>query len=112
MRYWLYRVEKEFFDRQKKLDVIKMDYLPEPIEDGESVLVFVGSDLVLVGAYVKKGMELHAQMPIDKDKAVALRLFYGKISIVTFEGPRTYKVFSKKAKEITKEDFELMTRGY
>ncbi len=88
--------------------MLTIDYLPEPIEDGESVLVFVGSDLTIIGPYTKKHKELHAQRELTGKDLKSLKDFYGKISIVTFVGPRTYKVFSKKVKEITKEDFELM----
>ena len=62
-----------------------------------------------MGSYKKDGEYLFAKKEAIKD--ITLREFYDKLSIITEVGPRTYKVFAKKIKEISKEDFENIVKG-
>ena len=57
--------------------------------------------------YRKEGELLFAINVFPLDARPDLHNFYSRLSIVAFVGPRAYKVFAKKTKEITKEDFEL-----
>lgn len=107
MKYWLYRLREQEFVGLSHLDRILIDYLPEPVADNDSVVVFVAGTLNIVGAYTKKGDSLILKKA-TKDP-VDLRKFYDKLSIIKAIGERTYKVFAKKVKEITKADYEVLT---
>ncbi|PIO05654.1 hypothetical protein COT47_03870 [Candidatus Woesearchaeota archaeon CG08_land_8_20_14_0_20_43_7] len=84
---------------------IKIDYTPEPIGDGDMVVAFFAGSLEIIGQFRKEGDFL---LPINVfDKKPDIRTFYDRLSFVEFVSDRTYKLFSKKTREVKKEDFEL-----
>lgn len=109
MKYYLYRIQKEDYDEFLDYEKIKIDYLPIISEADDKFIAFISKDLKVIGAYKKVGDLLVRIKKIEVKKEINLRSFYGKLSIVTEVGDRTYKVFAKKAKEISKEDYELIT---
>lgn len=109
MGYYFYRLKKEDFEKLIDTETVKIDYMSAELDETDKVIVFVSETLKILGAYKKKDEYLLAKKSAKKE--ITLREFYDKLSIITEVGPRTYKVFAKKLKEITKEDYELIVKN-
>lgn len=109
-RYYFYRIQKEYFEESEDLENVKIDYLPILSEKDDKFIIFVSQSLEIIGAYKKEG----EVMVLEKvpSKTLTIRDFYDKLSIITEITERTYKVFAKKAKEISKEDYELILKAF
>ncbi len=104
MRYFLYRIQKEDFQEMTEYDNIPIDYTPEEIKEDDKIIVFVSETLNILGDYKTENNILRVtKKPV---KTVNLRDFIGQLSFVTTAGPRAYKTFAKKTREITQEDYE------
>lgn len=106
MRYFLYRIKKQDFDKLANLADINIDYTPEKITSEDKIIVFVSETLKVVGTYKRVDDNLIAEKLSTND--ITLKDFYDKLSIVTEITPRTYKLFAKKVKEIEKRDYDLI----
>ena len=102
MKHYLYRLKIEDFEKLSDFETIKIDYSPTELSETDKVIVFVSETLKIVGIYQKKDDYLLSKRLTKKE--ITLREFYDKLSIITEIGDRTYKVFAKKLKEITRED--------
>ena len=109
MKHYLYRLKKEDFEKLTDFETIKIDYSPTELSETDKVIVFVSETLKIVGVYQKKGDYLLSKKVSKKE--ITLREFYDKLSIITEVGPRTYKVFAKKLKEIEKSDYENIIKN-
>lgn len=106
MRHYLYRLKKEEYEKIKDTDRIEIDYLLVEIDKTDRMIVFVSGSLRILGAYRKIDGFLAAEKPVGKE--MTLREFYGRLSIVREICPRSYKVFAKKIREITKDDYKTI----
>lgn len=106
MRYVLYRIIIKDFEILKDINNIKIDFLPTPLSNEDKIIVFVSESLKIIGTYKKEEDFLAAERIFEKD--INLKDFYDKLSIVSKIGPRTYKIFAKKIKEISKKDYEMI----
>jgi hypothetical protein len=97
-------MKKEDFLRLTDFETVKIDYSPTELSVDDKVIVFVSETLKILGIYQKKDDYLLSKRLTKKE--ITLREFYDKLSIITEIGPRTYKVFAKKLKEIEKSDYE------
>lgn len=110
MRYYFYRIQKEDFENLEDVEKIKIDYLPIPDDNEDKFIIFTSQEMKLIGAYKKVDDYLIMEKMCIKD--LTIRDFYTKLSIITEVSDRTYKVFAKKAKEISKEDYELLIESF
>lgn len=106
MKYWLYRIKKEDYDELASDDEISVDYMPEEIEADDLLIVHVSEIGNMIGTYKMRNEKL---ILIEKSsKELKLKDFYSKFSFIEFVNTRTYKMFAKKMKEITKEDYDMI----
>ena len=104
MRYILYRIKMEDFENLDETDKLKIDFSPVELKEDNNILVFISGTMDIIGKYnYVKGYLL-----LDKVLDNNLKDFYGKLSFAKEVGPRTYKVFAKKIRELTKEDYDLI----
>lgn len=108
MKYYLYRIKKEDYEKLKGLNNIKIDYTPEQINEDDKIIVFVSESLKILGSYKKREDYLVAEKLAKNE--LTLKDFYEKLSIITEVGQRTYKVFAKKVKEISEEDYNMIMK--
>jgi len=111
-KFYLYRVKEAEFQQIEKesLNKIKIDYLTEEVNDGDLLIVFISRLLSVIGTYTKQDDHLIARRMFKAENMPNLRDYYSKLSLIQFKGQRTYKIFSKKTKEITEQDFLLFDR--
>ena len=107
MKYLLYRLKKDEMDDASR---IKIDYASVDISDDDKIIVFVSESLNILGTYKKAGEDLVVEKSSKKN--ISLKEFYDKLSIITEVGPRTYKVFAKKIKEISEKDYEEIIKNF
>ena len=107
MNYWLYRIKKEEYE-ELDLKEIKIDFLPEDVNDDDKFLVHVAELGIVIGAYKK----LNETFVLENDFKTRPKLkdMYEKFSFIDFVNERTYKVFAKKLKLIYKEDYEMVIK--
>lgn len=110
MRYFLYRILKEDFQEMTEYDNIAIDYTPEDFLEDDKIIVFVSETLNVLGDYKTENNILRVTKKPNKN--VNLRDFIGQLSFVTSTGPRAYKVFAKKTREITSEDYEKIRKVF
>ena len=110
MSYYFYRIQKEDFENLEDVEKIRIDYLPIPLSKDDKFIVFTSQEMKLIGAYKKVDEYLIMEKMCVKD--LTIRDFYDKLSIITKITERTYKVFAKKAKEISKDDYELIVASF
>ena len=100
VKYYTYRLkEKNLKDSSK----ILIQDLPLELINEDVLLVFMAGTLEVLGIYIKKRDNLILDKKIENKK---LSDFYSCISCVSFVNERTYKMFSKRVKEIEKEDID------
>lgn len=110
MKYYFYRIQKEDFENLEDVEKIRIDYLPITVEKDDKFIVFTSKELKIIGSYKKVDEYMIMENMCIKD--LTIRDFYEKLSIITEVSDRTYKVFAKKAKEISKEDYELIVKSF
>ncbi len=108
-KYFLYRLKKEDFEKMTSFDALQIDYTPSDVDETDKLIVFVSETLKILGTYERKDDYLLSKKLTKKE--ISLRDFYDKLSIITEVGPRTYKVFAKKLKEIEKTDYDNIARS-
>ncbi len=72
--------------------------------------MFVSETLSILGDYKTENNILRVTK--KPAKTVNLRDFIGNLSFVTSNGPRAYKVFAKKTREITQDDYEKIRKEF
>ena len=93
-----------------RASLLKIDYLTEDVVEGDLLVVFISRVLSVFGLYEKSGSVLKPLKLFSDDQMPNLRDFYGKLSFVDSIEPRTYKLFAKKTRKVSKEDFELFKK--
>lgn len=101
VKHYTYRLKEE--DLTKDNSKIAIQETAETLQDGDIFLVFVSGTLQVLGIYTKIGDYLNIDKKIDNKKLSDL---YSCFSMITFVDKRTYKIFSRRVKEIEKEDYE------
>jgi len=110
MKHYLYRILKTEAKEMTDLSKLAIDYTPLDMTDEDKIIVFVSEELNILGEYRYK----HEHLLISKSpkKMLNLREFIGKLSFVNKEGPRAYKTFAKKTREITVDDYEKIMKEF
>ncbi len=106
MKYWLYRIKKEEYEELDSHEQIEIDYMPEETDKEDKFIIHISEIGIILGAYRINDEKLIAkELSTKKPK---LKEFYEKLSFIDFVNDRTYKIFAKRLKEITKEDYEML----
>ena len=107
-KYYTYRLKEEDFPEDTSM--IPIQDTPEKLDEGDVFLVFVSGSLDVLGIYTKDEDNLRIENRIDDMK---LSDFYECFSFVTFVNDRTYKMFSKRVKEISEKDYHnILSTAY
>jgi hypothetical protein len=87
---------------------IKNDLSDIKLDDGDKIVIVVAKSMIILGAYtyVKELNEFHLDKIINK----TTKYFYDKLPMITFVNERTYKLFAKKIREITKENYDAFLK--
>ncbi len=109
MKYWLYRLKKEEYEKIKDKRTIQIDYINEEVDEKDKFIVHVSGLGILSGAYRLKDDFLIAEKLSEKKPR--LSEFYSKLSFIDFVNERTYKLFAKKIKQIIEEDYKILKEG-
>ncbi len=104
--YYLYRLKQEEFEKLADLKKIGITYRGK-LEYDDVFVVFVSGIMKVLGTYKKLGKQLVGLKVAERERMPKMQDFYSELSIISFVNDRTYKVFAKPVKEITKADFEL-----
>ena len=110
MRYYFYRIQKEDFEKMENLEKFMIDYLPIISEKDDKFIAFISQTMEIIGSYHKED----DSMVLEKvpSKTLTVKDFYDRLSIITEITERTYKMFAKKAREISKEDYEMIIKAF
>jgi len=108
MKYFLFRLKKEYFEKLENYDEIDYKYDFE-LDNSSLLVIFISENLKILGTYKKEGKLLKV-IDVNK-KELTLKDFYDKLSIISFVNDRTYKLFAKPIKEITEKDYEEIKNG-
>lgn len=105
MKYYIYRIKYNDYIKLSQLELIKNILDRIDIEDKSKVIIVVSKSMLVVGAYTyhkERGVFL-----LDKKIDLVISKFYDKLPMVEFVNDHTYKMFSKRLREIDKENYEV-----
>lgn len=109
MTYYIYRMKFKDHLNLRQTDIISNTLDNISLENNDKVIVIVSQSMLVMGAYV-----------YNKDKNIFVRkkeinkvvsLFYDKLPMIEFVNENTYKMFSKRLREISEEDYNAFTQG-
>lgn len=104
MKYYIYRIKFKDQMELKQTDIISnaLDYIE--LEDGDKVIVLVSQSMLVMGAYTyKKEPNIYVR---DKEINKVISLFYDVLPMVEFVNEHTYKMFSKRLREIDEDNYK------
>ena len=109
MKYYIYRIKLKDHIDLRQTDIIKNNLDNIEIEDKAKVIITVSQSLMVMGAYrYDKKQNIFIR---EKEINQVVSKFYEKLPMVEFVNENTYKMFSKRLREITKEDYETFMGG-
>ena len=104
MNYYLYRIKFKDHVQLRQIDIIANSLDNISIEDGDKVIMTVSKSLMVIGAYkYKKEQNIFIR---EKEINKVVSKFYEKLPMVEFVNENTYKMFSKRLRQINKEDYD------
>jgi len=87
----------------RQTDIIKNDLDKLELEDGAKVIVLVSQSMVVVGAYrYDKEQDRFVR---EKEINKVVSKFYEKLPMVEFVNDNTYKMFSKRLRDIDEDNY-------
>ncbi|MFT4344191.1 MAG: hypothetical protein ACMXYE_05610 [Candidatus Woesearchaeota archaeon] len=97
MSYYIHRLKEQ---SEKALQVITFEFAVKPHENDEVVVISPVTHIVL-GIYQFRNNKLILLKTINQK----VSFFYEKLPMVTDINERTYKLFAKVLREISRDDF-------
>ncbi|MFT4304380.1 MAG: hypothetical protein ACMXYG_07475 [Candidatus Woesearchaeota archaeon] len=103
MKYYIYRIKYKDYLKIRQTDIIdnKLDNLM--IQDGSKVIIIVSQSMVVIGAY--HYVLSSNRFVRDKEINTVITKFYEKLPMVEFVDESTYRMFSKRLREIDEQNF-------
>lgn len=109
MDYYLYRIKFKDHMQLRQTDIIANNLDNITIEDGDKAIIIVSKSLMVIGAYkYKKEQNIFVR---EKEINKVVSKFYEKLPMVAFVNENTYKMFSKRLRQINKEDYDAFLSG-
>ncbi|MCB9359244.1 hypothetical protein H6503_04895 [Candidatus Woesearchaeota archaeon] len=103
MKYYIYRLK--FYDHLKlrQTDIISNQLDRIEIENGSKVIIIVARSLMIMGAYrYNKETDRFVR---EKEINKIVSEFYDDLPMVEFVNENTYKMFSKRLREIDEDNY-------
>jgi len=97
-RYYTYRLKEPLLDFKK----FEIQDLPIELLEGDKLIVFIAGSMEVLGSYIVSDNKAIIETKINDMK---LSDFYDCFSFITEIGERTYKIFAKPVREISKDDY-------
>jgi 23S rRNA C2498 (ribose-2'-O)-methylase RlmM len=104
MKHYIYRIKYKDYILLRQTDIIanKLDKLS--LEDKDKVIIIVSKSMNVIGAFrYNKEQDFFVR---EKEINKVISKFYDALPMVEFVTENTYKMFSKRLREITKEDYD------
>lgn len=87
----------------RQTDIISNSLDNIQINDGDKVVIIVSQSMIVMGAYTYRA---EGDMFVrDKEINKVVSLFYDKLPMIEFVNENTYKMFSKRLREIDEENY-------
>ena len=104
MNYYLYRIKYKDHVELRQIDIIANSLDNISIKDGDKVIMTVSKSLMVIGAYkYQKEQNIFVR---EKEINKVVSKFYEILPMVEFVNENTYKMFSKRLRQINKEDYD------
>jgi hypothetical protein len=109
MNYYIYRIKYKDYIQLRQTDIIKNGLDRLALDDGDKVILIVSQSLVVAGAYrYKKEQDIFVR---EKEINKAVQKFYPKLPMVGFVNENTYKMFSKRLRQIDEDNYNAFLGG-
>lgn len=105
MKYYIYRIKYKDHIKLMQTDIIKNDMDTLLLEDGSKVIIIVSKSMMIVGAY--RYNEEQSIFIREKEINKVVSIFYERLPMVEFVNEHTYKMFSKRLREIDEENYNV-----
>lgn len=102
MKYYLYRIKIEEYEKLKDIKSIPLQFLPIALNQDDKIIIFISKEMKIIGEYKKEQDNLIQIKQINKN----LKDYYDKFSFISYVNDRIYKKFSKRILEIKKQDYK------
>ena len=108
MKYYVYRIKLKDYLNLRQTDIIPNTQDAIEIEDESKVIITVSKSLVVMGAYKynKEGNKFIREKEIN----LVVSKFYDDLPMVEFVNESTYRMFSKRLREIDKDNYEVFLK--
>ncbi len=104
MKYYIYRIKYKVYTTLTQTDIIMNSLDKLELEHDDKVIIIVSQSMVVIGAYrYNKESDRFVR---EKEINLAVDKFYETLPMVEFVNEHTYKMFSKRLREIDKENYE------
>jgi len=105
MKYYIYRMKYKDHITLRQTDIIENHLDNLLLEDGSKVVIIVSKSMVIIGAY--KYNEEQNRFVREKEINKVVSKFYERLPMVEFVNEHTYKMFSKRLREIDEENYNV-----
>jgi hypothetical protein len=105
-RYYLYRLKLE--ETPAETSILPVNYFPPdcPVRTGDVIIVFQSQTLAIFGEYVYEDESLI----ITRELSGNMRDYFGKLSFVSVVSETSARTLKKRAREITKADYDILSK--
>jgi hypothetical protein len=105
MKYYIYRMKFKDHISIRQIDIIKNTLDNLELEDNDKIIIIISKSMNVIGAYkYKKEQNIFVR---EKEINKVISKFYDKLPMVEFVNENTYKMFSKRLREIDIENYNV-----
>ena len=105
MKYFIYRMDYNYYIKRNNFKIIPNQLNDFLIEDKSKIIIIISKSLIVIGAYYYD-KDQNAFI-LEKEINKTIIDFYEKLPMINFVNKRTYKLFSKKIREIDEENYNI-----